>query len=39
MPSSPSGGSYEKKVETEQAKKNYILRRFISYYPAKQALY
>ncbi|MEP6514438.1 MAG: hypothetical protein ABJA79_11245 [Parafilimonas sp.] len=33
------GSSYEKKTEAEQAKKNYILRRFISYYPARQALY
>jgi len=33
------GPSYEKnKIQTEQAKKNYILRRFISYYPARQAL-
>jgi len=25
-------GGYDKKVEMEQAKKNYLLKRFISYY-------
>jgi hypothetical protein len=30
------GGCYDKKLQMEQAKKTYILRRFISYYqPAK----
>lgn len=30
---SVGGGASDKKVQTEQAKKNYILRRFISYAP------
>jgi len=33
------GGSYDKKGQTEQARKNYIIRRFISYYPVNRASY
>jgi hypothetical protein len=35
-PASGGGGSYDKKTQSEQAKKDYILRRFISYNPVKQ---
>jgi hypothetical protein len=39
QPPANGGASYEKKIQTEQAKKNYILRRFISYTSAKQVSY
>ncbi len=31
-PANGGGGCYDKKLQNEQAKKNYILRRLISYY-------
>jgi hypothetical protein len=35
-PATSGGASYDKKVQMEQAKKNSILRRFISYTPVKE---
>jgi len=34
-----SGGSYDKKMQIEQEKKNTILRRFISYYQVSSILH
>jgi hypothetical protein len=35
-PACSGGASYDKKVQIDQAKKNSILRRFISYTPVKE---